>query len=144
MVVCVFHPSKYIEEMLGAYRNKIHLISKEVFRHGYRFGCKVGAFYYDDIDLHQDMPELSNARNFFEIEEIAVTCDTPEIYKFLERPPYPRDLPRKINIGMTWWDLDLVGFSSSTAYLPSFKQEYSGIFVNEPLRNTYRERPPSF
>lgn len=150
VIVCVFHPNKYIQEMLGPYISRIQLIDKEQFRRGERFfGAEMDAFYYDDIDLHKDMGEISNARNFFEAKEIAVTVDSDgreNIYEYLNAccltsPRY--SFPKKQIIGMTEWDL--VGVPRVTSYMRenpvTYKQHYLGEFVNEPIPYLNRERP---
>jgi len=137
VIVCVFHPNKYMVDMLGPFRNHVQLIDSKQYRRGHRFyGAQIDAFYYDDIDLHQDMPEVSNARHFYEAKEIVVSTDlVPRgLCEYLNVMPDWRDVPKKIKVGMTEWDIVPVPRRLSSEEIvwnptPDFKQEYFGKFI---------------
>lgn len=115
VIVCVFHPNKYMMEKLGPLLPHVKLIGSSDFRTGRRFfGAKIDSFYYDDIDLQSHLPELSNSRFFYEAEEIIVSVDTfaPHgrggLCEYLNIHPAElmgRHFPMQITIGMTTWDI---------------------------------------
>ena len=138
-LVCLSHKPDYFLEMLGSLVDHVYLISAEGLERDRRGLGDIKVFYYDDFDLVRLPSEKSSLRNpfglekysldrrFVEMDEIVVTCDVQEIWKY-RQISYLDYMPEEIRAGFnTWKVIDIPRRSNDMTYI--FNNSYQGNFV---------------